>query len=94
MRPCSVSGRYSGSLPAIVKAIAREEGVRGFYRGVTASALTFTPASALWWPSYEGSKIAFGHFFLPKDGMSSGAEQGPCRASRFAHTRAQLRTWP
>jgi len=38
---------------AIVKSMLKEEGWRGFYRGLTASTLYHLPASATWWPSYE-----------------------------------------
>jgi len=37
----------------IIKSMLKEEGWRGFYRGLTASTLYHLPASAMWWPSYE-----------------------------------------
>ena len=40
----------------IVKGIYKENGMRGFYKGTTASYLTYLPAAFFWWGSYEGSK--------------------------------------
>jgi solute carrier family 25 protein 44 len=41
----------SGGL-ALARHIIKTEGIRGLYRGLGASVLTFVPASAIWWSSY------------------------------------------
>ncbi|XP_071943367.1 solute carrier family 25 member 44-like isoform X2 [Antedon mediterranea] len=38
---------------SIASDILRTSGVRGFYKGYTASIMTFMPSSALWWPFYH-----------------------------------------
>lgn len=60
-----VNGKYSGNFRSVVRAIAHNDGPRGFYRGLTATIFTTTPASTLWWPAYEGSKVVLGSIFAP-----------------------------
>lgn len=55
-----------------MQSVYQHEGIRGFYRGLAASAWTFTPASALWWPAYEASKVILGRVFAPEGGVSDG----------------------
>jgi len=38
---------------AIVSALYRQEGVRGFYKGYAASLMTYAPGSAMWWLFYD-----------------------------------------
>lgn len=38
---------------AIVGALYRQEGVRGFYKGYAASLMTYAPGSAMWWLFYD-----------------------------------------
>jgi len=45
--------RYRGAAHA-ARHIWRHEGVRGLFRGLGASIITFGPASAIWWALYEG----------------------------------------
>jgi hypothetical protein len=58
---------YKGNMPAIVRAIYAQEGKRGFFRGFAAAALTYTPTSAIWWPSYEIFKRTLGPVLLDKN---------------------------
>lgn len=63
------SPKYAGV--ALIESIYHKEGWRGFYRGLGASILTSAPASALWWPAYECSKLALAPIMLSKDGSST-----------------------
>lgn len=38
---------------AVARAVIREEGLLGLYRGFGASLMTFVPSSAIWWGSYS-----------------------------------------
>jgi len=38
---------------AITKDVYQHDGLRGFYRGYTASLFTYVPSSALWWAFYH-----------------------------------------
>lgn len=61
---CQVQQRYSfyyrhvsyTSSMQVARAIWRQEGIRGFYRGYGAYLAVYGPASAVWWSSYEFSK--------------------------------------
>ena len=51
-----IQGRTKAQIAVdVTKSIYRTDGVRGFYRGYTASLFTYVPSSASWW--------AFYHFF-------------------------------
>lgn len=50
--------RYKGGIDAM-KHIFKEEGIRGFYRGLGATLLTYAPGSAIWWMTYEHYKEIF-----------------------------------
>ncbi|XP_078474928.1 solute carrier family 25 member 44-like isoform X1 [Lampetra planeri] len=62
--------------------ILRADGPAGFYRGYTASLLTYIPNSAVWWPFYHaytaGERGARG---LPEPGPAGGGWT-PCRPHR------------
>lgn len=51
-RGMSQGRMYSGPIDAIRQIIAAE-GVRGLYRGLPASLMTYAPSSAIWWSSYS-----------------------------------------
>jgi hypothetical protein len=53
-----------GNFVSVVRGIYQAEGRRGFFRGFAAAALTYTPTSALWWPSYEIFKRSLSPAFL------------------------------
>jgi hypothetical protein len=61
---------YRGNVRQVVSGMYRTEGARGFFRGFAAAALTFTPTSALWWPSYEVCKRTLSPLFLDKDQLA------------------------
>ncbi len=61
---------YRGNVREVVSVMYRTEGVRGFFRGFAAAALTYTPTSALWWPSYEVCKRTLSPLFLDRDELS------------------------
>ena len=42
-----------GRSVAVVKAIYRKDGVRGFYKGYLASLAVYAPNSAMWWFFYD-----------------------------------------
>jgi hypothetical protein len=44
----------------LIRAIAKTEGFRGFYRGFGAAIVATAPASAVWWATYEQCKRMFG----------------------------------
>lgn len=48
--------RYSGSVTKAFSTIWKEEGLRGFYRGLTATVIRDVPASGMWWGTYEAVK--------------------------------------
>ena len=50
----------NGSTPQVLRAIWREEGLRGIFRGNTARILKIAPACAIMISSYETGKRAFG----------------------------------
>ncbi|XP_043540454.1 solute carrier family 25 member 44-like, partial [Chiloscyllium plagiosum] len=52
-RETAPTSRRMGSAKEVVVQILRLDGPRGFYRGYTASLLTYIPNSALWWPFYH-----------------------------------------
>lgn len=74
---------YKGNVVQVAKGIYINEGWKGFFRGFTASALTYTPTSALWWPSYEVSKRLMAKFFFgdTRDLESGGGLAGVIVAS-------------
>ena len=47
--------QYSGGLD-VVRQVLRTDGIRGLYRGFGLSAITYAPASAVWWASYGSSQ--------------------------------------
>jgi len=49
---------YTSAWDACQK-IFRTEGIRGFYRGLGASMLTWMPSSGIWWLTYEYCKRVF-----------------------------------
>lgn len=44
--------RFNGTLSTI-RGIVRQEGYRGFYRGLSATMLVFVPNSGIWWLTYS-----------------------------------------
>lgn len=40
----------------VVRKVLRTEGIRGLYRGFGLTALTQSPASALWWGAYGAAQ--------------------------------------
>ncbi len=58
---------YGGRVRDVVGKMYLVEGPRGFFRGFSAAALTYTPTSALWWPSYEILKRTLSPLFLSKE---------------------------
>jgi len=67
----------------ITRAIYRQDGIRGFYRGYTASLATYVPSSASWW--------AFYHFFQEclYTVVPAAAAGGDSQSSRGSHTAVQ-----
>ena len=67
----------------ITRAIYRQDGIRGFYRGYTASLATYVPSSASWW--------AFYHFFQEclYTVVPAAAATGDSQSSRGSHTAVQ-----
>ncbi|GMH37613.1 hypothetical protein BSKO_05486 [Bryopsis sp. KO-2023] len=49
--PTCQSGKRMNGI-SMARLIIREEGIRGLWRGFSASLMTFVPNSALWWGSY------------------------------------------
>lgn len=47
--------RNHGAMP-VIRAILQNEGMRGFFRGLTPYLIVFGPGSAIWWVSYEWTK--------------------------------------
>jgi solute carrier family 25 protein 39/40 len=50
----------NGSTPAVMRAILKEEGVKGLFRGLGARCLKIAPACAIMISSYDAGKHAFG----------------------------------
>ena len=50
----------NGSTPQVIRAIVREEGLAGLFRGLEARVLKITPACAIMISSYEAGKRALG----------------------------------
>lgn len=59
MQRARAAATHTGSAGDVVKSIWRADGWRGFYRGFLASALSYGPGSAIWWPTYEVAKILY-----------------------------------
>jgi hypothetical protein len=53
--------QYAGSLDAL-KTIVREEGVRGLYKGYTATVFSYGPFSAIYFPLYEWVRCCLDRF--------------------------------
>uniref|UniRef100_A0A0G4G459 Uncharacterized protein n=1 Tax=Chromera velia CCMP2878 TaxID=1169474 RepID=A0A0G4G459_9ALVE len=51
------------SAAGIVRRIYREEGVRGFFKGSLVTACLYVPGSAVWWSTYESTKVLYGFGF-------------------------------
>lgn len=51
--PAEAANSRMGATKAVVAAVYRAHGVRGFYRGYVASLLVYAPNSALWWFFYD-----------------------------------------
>ena len=75
-------GQYRGNLPTVIRSIYRSEGLRGFYRGFVASAITYTPLSAIWWPAYEINKKIMAPYILSDEVRVSGGDGIGSKASR------------
>ncbi|XP_032831789.2 solute carrier family 25 member 44-like isoform X5 [Petromyzon marinus] len=79
--------------------ILRADGPAGFYRGYTASLLTYIPNSAVWWPFYHaytggGQVVHRGHGAAAAGrGGGLGLHQGPVGATHLlgAHHRGHRR---
>ncbi|GAQ84125.1 mitochondrial substrate carrier family protein [Klebsormidium nitens] len=52
------SNRYQGSALDITRAIIRQEGLRGLYRGYGLSVLADAPSSMVWWLAYGATQRA------------------------------------
>ena len=50
----------NGSTAQVLRAIVREDGAKGLFRGFTARIMKVTPACAIMIGSYEAGKRAFG----------------------------------
>ena len=50
--PAALNSRL-GAARAVVLAVKRRDGFRGFYQGYLASILTYAPGSAMWWFFYD-----------------------------------------
>ncbi len=75
------------------------EGIRGFYRGLGASLITYMPASAIWWFTYEQTKpltypyrLGLGDTFTGKD--SNRNYMGEVLAGSFAGVITTVLTNP
>jgi solute carrier family 25, member 44 len=75
-------GQYRGNLPTVIRSIYRTEGIRGFYRGFVAAAITYTPLSAIWWPAYEFNKQWLSPYILSDEVRASGGDGIGSQASR------------
>ena len=67
MQRQSSKATYTGNVVTIARNVYRTEGGKGFFRGFSAAALTYTPTSAIWWPSYEVLKRTLSPLFLNKE---------------------------
>ena len=91
-----IQGRRGNSVMQTVRAILKENGLRGFYRGFKASLMYGIVLSAQWWWSYsvcrrELSKLSYlksNHFFLD---ATSGLVAG-ITATFIAHPLDTLKT--
>ncbi|XP_033624952.1 solute carrier family 25 member 44-like [Asterias rubens] len=73
----------------IASGIWNKSGPLGFYKGYTASIMTFMPNSALWWPFYhfyadELAKIFKGTFHLSVPALAIQAMSGPLASASAA----------
>jgi hypothetical protein len=60
----------------VIRKVLRAEGIRGLYRGFGLTALTQSPASALWWGAYGAAQHMMWRYNLPclfgiKNGMDA-----------------------
>ncbi|XP_072405112.1 solute carrier family 25 member 44-like isoform X2 [Chiloscyllium punctatum] len=77
-RETAPTSRRMGSAKDVVVQILRLDGPRGFYRGYTASLLTYIPNSALWWPFYHlyTAFLRDSQFLPPPSGSGSSWAHG------------------
>ena len=66
-----------GRFKAIVKAVYRQNGIRGFYKGYLASLSLYAPSSAAWWAIYDlySGKSAHCIIFQPTRGCFAVPDQ-------------------
>ena len=80
--------KYTGMIQT-GRLILAEEGIRGLYRGLPVSLLTYAPSSAIWWSAYSVYQSTLRSWLYPNGGGDgSTTRTGPAISTRTTSTSA------